>query len=299
MRYAITGGAGFIGSHLARLLLRHGHEVEIVDNFSTGTMANLAEIKFMIKFHDIDIREAQELGQALAGKDGIFHLAALTSVANSYDCRQEYEEVNVRGTQNVLEVAAEHQTKVVLASSSAVYGNPSAIPTPESADLRPENPYGITKLEDEILAKRYADRTDIVALRYYNMYGGDPGSSQAGVVSRFYRNVMSGSPPVIEGDGRQQRDFVHVEDAVQATMHAMEKKTGSLAINIGSGKSVSILELAALFIRCSGRGLVSSFGREPQGNVRESRADITLARELLGWEPQTKLEEWVESLFRR
>ena len=133
MRYAITGGAGLVGSHLARLLLREGHTVDIIDNLSTGTMENLSDIKFTVKFHNVDIRNRAELARILEGKDGIFHHAALTSVAGSYENRLEYEDVNVRGTQNVFDAAARTGTKVVFASSSAVYGNPDTVPTPECA----------------------------------------------------------------------------------------------------------------------------------------------------------------------
>ena len=297
--YAITGGAGFIGSHLAKLLVRQGHTVSIVDNLSAGNTANLAEIKDSIQFHKVDICDLAQLKQVLAGKDGIFHHAALTSVVESYKKEKEYYNVNVNGTKNVFDAAKETGTKIVFASSAGVYGNTDEIPTPESAKLNPVNPYGITKLEAEKLAQKYGKEFEIVGLRYYNVYGDNPATSSAGVISRFYQNVIESKSPVIDGDGSQLRDFVFVDDITNATCLAMEKKTGSVFINIGSGNAISILELANLFIKYSKKNLKPAFAKEPEGNVRASQADISLAKRLLGWKPQNKLEVWIQDLFRK
>lgn len=297
MDYAITGGAGFIGSHLAKMLVRQGHTVSIVDNLSGGSMANLSEIKDRIQFHNVDICDDAKLKQVLAGKDGIFHHAALTSVAESYKNEKEYYNVNVNGTRNVFDAAGETGTKIVFASSAGVYGKTVKIPTPESAELKPVNPYGITKLEAEKLAQKYGKDFEIVGLRYYNVYGDNPTASSSGVISKFYQNVVASESPVIDGDGLQVRDFVFVDDITNATYLAMEKKTGSVFINVGSGDAISILDLAHLFIKYSKKNLKPIFTKEPEGNVRASQADISLAKRLLGWQPQTKLEVWVESLF--
>ncbi len=248
MDYIITGGAGFIGSHLARVLLQQGHTVDVVDNLSTGNLLNLSEIKDKIKFHNIDIRDGVNLKKILAGKDGIFHHAALTSVIQSYQKEKEYFDVNVNGTQNIFEIAKKAGIKVVFASSSGVYGNTGTIPTPESAKLEPVNPYGITKMKAELLAEKYKE-CDLVGLRYYNVYGYNPTSLPSGVISRFYQNMIANKPLMIDGDGMQLRDFVFVGDVVQATVSAMEKDTGSGFINIGSGTATSILDLANLFIK--------------------------------------------------
>ncbi|MFZ1076171.1 MAG: NAD-dependent epimerase/dehydratase family protein [Nitrosotalea sp.] len=295
MDYVVTGGAGFIGSNLTKLLLQQGHKVDVIDNLSTGNRSNLSGIEDKIKFHNIDIRNDSEL-DILAGKDGIFHHAALTSVIQSYQKEKEYFDVNVNGTKNIFEIAQKTGTKVVFASSAGVYGNTSTIPTLESAELKPVNPYGVTKLKAELLAKKY--KCDLVGLRYYNVYGNNPAISSSGVISRFYQNIIANKPPVIDGDGQQLRDFVFVGDVVRATISAMEKDTGSAFINIGSGTTTSILDLANLFIKYSKKNLEPIFQKEPEGNVRASQADISLAKRLLGWEPETKLEEWVQNLFK-
>ncbi|MGI0046903.1 MAG: NAD-dependent epimerase/dehydratase family protein [Nitrosotalea sp.] len=297
MKYVITGGAGFIGSHLAKLLLQQGHTIDIVDNLCAGNISNLSEIKDRIKFHNIDIRNDTDIKKILAGKDGIFHHAALTSVAESYQKENEYFDVNVNGTKNIFDAAKKTGTKVVFASSSGVYGDTDKIPTQESEKRKPANPYGITKLESEIMAEKYGKDFDIVGLRYYNVYGNNPANSSTGVISRFYHNVIANKPPAIDGDGTHLRDFVFVGDVAKATILAMQKKTGSIFTNIGSGDTMSILDLANLFIKYSKKNLRPVFEKEQQGNVKASQADISLAKELLGWKPETKLEEWIESLF--
>lgn len=299
MKYVITGGAGYIGGHLARFLVKTGHTVDIIDNLSSGNLSNLSDIRNDVTFHKADIRNRTEIATIFSGKDGIFHHAALTSVSESYRKQEEYRDVNVEGTRNVFEAALKSGTKVVFASSAGVYGNTGTIPTPESAELQPANPYGVTKLEAEILARKYGRDIDIVGLRYYNVYGEHPENSSLGVISKFYRAVSEGRPPVIEGDGGQVRDFVSVNDVAKATVLAMEKKTGTVFINIGSGIPTTILDLANMFIRFSGSKAGPVFEAEQEGNVRASQADISLARQILGWEPETKLEEWVEGLFKR
>ncbi len=297
MKYAITGGAGFIGSHLAKMLLQQGHTVDVIDNLSTGTISNLSGIQDSMRFYKADIRDTSELEKILAGRDGIFHHAALTSVTESYQKKKEYSDVNVQGTKNVFDIAKKSGTKVVFASSASVYGNTNTVPTPESTELKPVNPYGTTKLEVENLAKNYGNDFDIVGLRYYNVYGNYPAISSAGVISRFYQNISSNKPPVIDGDGYQLRDFVYIDDVTRATYLAMGKKTGSVFINIGSGTATSILDLANFFIKYSKKDIKPVFEKEYEGNVRASQADISLAKRLLGWRPETKLEDWIQSLF--
>ncbi|HXU95355.1 MAG TPA: NAD-dependent epimerase/dehydratase family protein [Candidatus Nitrosotalea sp.] len=297
MNYVITGGAGFIGSHLAKALLEKGHSVKIIDNLSTGTKSNLDGILEKISFHGIDVLDYKSLEKVLQGSQGIFHLAALTSVPESYLKQKEYHDVNVLGTENIFQIAKKFHIKTVFASSSSVYGNTKNIPTPESEKRDPINPYGITKLEAEDLALQYSKHCDIVGLRYYNVYGQDM-IAGTGVITQFYQNIQRQKPPVIDGDGGQLRDFVHIDDVVRATISAMEKDTGSTFINIGTGTATSILQLANMFIKYSGLDTKPVSVNEKEGNVRASQADVSLAKRLLDWKPQTKLEDWIESLYK-
>ena len=297
MNYVITGGAGFIGSHLAKTLLEKGHTLKVIDNLSTGTKSNLKGVLEKISFHDIDVLDYQGLEKIIQGSDGIFHLAALTSVPESYLKQKEYHDVNVLGTENVFQIAKKFHIKTVFASSSSVYGNTKNIPTPESDKKSPINPYGVTKLEAENLAVQYSKHCTIVGLRYYNVYGQDM-ITGTGVITQFYQNIQRQKPPVIDGDGGQLRDFVHIQDVVQATISAMEKDTGSTFINIGTGTATSVLQLANMFIKYSGLDTKPVSVNEKEGNVRASQADVSLAKRLLGWRPQTKLEDWIESLYK-
>ncbi|MHB8545709.1 MAG: GDP-mannose 4,6-dehydratase [Nitrosotalea sp.] len=298
MNYVITGGAGFIGSHLARSLVERGDLVDVIDNLSTGNISNLDDIKHKISFHKTDILDYDPLKGIMKNKDGIFHLAALVSVPESFVKQIEYNDVNVLGTENMFRLAKKFHIKTVFASSSSVYGNTKNIPTLESEQLDPVNPYGITKLKAENLAKEYCKHCDIVGLRYYNVYGNTMIHSGTGVISQFYQSIQNNKPLEIDGGGEQLRDFVHVQDVVQATISAMEKNTGSSFINIGSGTAISISSLANLFIKYSGSHLTTIFKEQREGNVLASQADIAFAKKLLGWQPQTTLEDWIKNLYK-
>lgn len=298
MNYVITGGAGFIGSHLARSLVERGDAVDVIDNLSTGNMSNLGSIEEKISFHNLDILDYDSLEGIVKNKDGIFHLAALVSVPGSFVKQIEYNNVNVLGTENMFRMAKKFHIKTVFASSSSVYGNTKNIPTPESEPLDPVNPYGITKLKAENLAKEYCKHCDIVGLRYYNVYGNAMIHSGTGVISQFYQGIQNNKPLTIDGNGEQLRDFVNIQDVVQATIYAMEKNTGSGFINIGSGTAISISSLANLFIKYSGSHLTTTFKEQREGNVLASQADISLAKKLLGWQPQTTLEDWIKNLYK-
>lgn len=297
MNYIITGGAGFIGSHLARFLLEKGDSVSIIDNLSRGNISNLDDILDKASFHNLDILDYENLEKILQDADGIFHHAALTSVPESYVKQKEYEDVNFTGTENIFKIAKKFHIKTVFASSSSVYGNTKTVPTSESEKRNPINPYGMTKLRAENLAEDYSKYCDIVGLRYYNVYGEGMTSTGAGVISQFYQKIQNQKPPVIDGNGEQLRDFVFIGDVIKATTEAMEKDIGSCFINIGSGIAISIICLANLFIKYSGLNLKPTFVPEKEGNVRASQADIFLAKKLLGWQPQTKLEDWIKSLY--
>lgn len=298
MNYIITGGAGFIGSHLARHLVERGDSVEIIDNLSTGNISNLDGITNKVSFHKIDILDYNSLEDIIKNTDGIFHHAALVSVPESFLKQKLYEDVNVNGTENIFKIAKKFHIKTVFASSSSVYGNTKNIPIQESEKLVPINPYGMTKLEAENLARAYSKYCDIVGLRYYNVYGNTMISSGMGVISQFYQNMQKQRPPVIDGNGEQLRDFVHVQDVIHATISAMEKNTGSIFLNIGSGNAISVLNLAKLFIKYSGLDIMPVFEKQKEGNVMTSQADISLAKKLLDWKPQTTLEDWIKNLYK-
>ena len=298
MNYIITGGAGFIGSHLARHLVGRGDSVGIIDNLSTGNISNLDDITDKVSFHKINILDYDSLEGIIKNTDGIFHHAALVSVPESFLKQKLYTDVNVKGTENIFKVAKKFHIKTVFASSSSVYGNTKNIPTPESEKLVPINPYGMTKLEAENLARDYSKYCDIVGLRYYNVYGNTMISSGMGVISQFYQNMQRQRPPVIDGNGEQLRDFVHIQDVVHATISAMEKNTGSIFLNIGSGTAISIINLAKLFIKYSGLDMTPVFEKQKEGNVMTSQADISLAKKLLDWKPQTTLEDWIKNLYK-
>ena len=252
MNIAVTGGAGFIGSHIVEKLVGRGDNVIVIDNLQTGKKENLKTVWDKIYFLEMDIRNFDLLKTELKNIDGIFHEAALASVQDSFVKPKEYHDVNVKGTENIFKLAKEFGFKVVYASSSSVYGNPIKIPINEESGKNPINPYAQTKLDDEIIAKKYAkEGVRIIGLRYFNVFGERQSKNYAGVIKLFLERIENHNPPIINGDGSQIRDFVYVEDVVQANIMALESNVENAFINIGTGKTVSILELANQIIRSS------------------------------------------------
>ncbi|MGI0011437.1 MAG: NAD-dependent epimerase/dehydratase family protein [Nitrosopumilaceae archaeon] len=297
MNLMVTGGAGFIGSHLVKYLINQGHSVIVLDNLHGGTVKNLSNVINKIEFLNIDILDYEKLRNAVKNVDGVFHEAALTVVQESFTRQKEYYNVNVKGTENILKLAKEFDFKVVHASSSSVYGNTTKIPIKEDCERRPLNPYGNTKLEAEYMAEKYAKLgTRVIVLRYFNVYGKGQSSAYAGVITKFIDCITSHKPPVINGDGLQVRDFVFVDDVARANLLAMESKVNFSFINIGTGMSVSILDLANMIIQASGLAIKPIYNETLEGNIRTSLADISLAKKLLNWEPQTKLEGWLNEI---
>jgi UDP-glucose 4-epimerase len=298
MRFVVTGGAGFIGSHLTKLLVNSGYSVDVVDNMHRGNLANLREVINKIKLHQIDILDFAAIKELVKGADGIFHQAALTSVIESYAQKQRYFDVNVRGTENIFKIANEYGIKVVYASSSSVYGNPHTTPISEEFERNPINPYGITKLEDELLAKKYSEiGTKIIGLRYFNVYGSGQNLDYAGVITKFFDNIMKNKSPVIFGDGTQVRDFVSVEDVAKANLLSMQSQFDFGFINIGTGIGTSIKELAKIMISLSGKQLELIHGNLPEGDVKSSQADTAFARQTISWQYATPLSEGLRKFF--
>ena len=298
MDFVITGGAGFIGSHIAKQLVNTGHNVTILDNLSNGKKKNLTTIMDKIKFVNGDIRDFNLLKNTLKNTDGVFHQAALASVQESFVKEQEYRDVNVGGTENILKLAKEFNFKVVYASSSSIYGNPEKIPIKESNQKNPINPYAITKLDDESLAIKYAQMgVRVIGLRYFNVFGKGQSKEYAGVLKLFLEKIRDGLPPKINGDGLQFRDFVYVEDVVNANIMSMDSNINHEFFNVGTNTSITILDLAKSIIKSSGLDIEPIFGPALEGDVQKTIANIDLIKDKIGWKPTVFLEKWIEDII--
>ena len=296
MKYAVTGGAGFIGSHLVKKLVERGNEVIVIDNLNTGKKQNIEKISKKIDFFEVDIRDFSAIEDILKNVDGIFHEAALASVQDSFRIPDEFFDVNVNGTENIFKIAKKLGIKVVYASSSSVYGNPISIPIKENDDKNPFNPYAKTKLEDDKLAEKYAKNgLKVIGLRYFNVFGPRQSKEYAGVIKLFLERIQQGLSPLINGDGLQVRDFVYVDDVVNANILAMESDIDSEFFNIGTNSVVSVLDLANMIIKFSGLKLKPIHRPPVPGDVKATQADITKAKMMLKWKPTTSLKDWLKS----
>lgn len=297
MKFIVTGGLGFIGSHMVERLLNSGHSVIVIDNLRGGKAENLANVQSQIDFFEIDVCDHSKLKNIAKDTDGIFHQAALTSVQESFVKKSDYDLVNVDGTENVLKIAHEIGIKVVFASSASVYGNPTTIPIREDSPRLPLNPYGESKLKAELLIEKYVKMgTDIVALRSFNVYGPRQNISYAGVITKFLENIKKQKPPIIYGNGTQVRDFVFVGDVVNANILAMTTKIDHYFINIGTGIATTINDLAKIILDCYNLSLVPMYVEPLPGDIQDSIANIELAKSILHWEPQMTLKKWVMDL---
>jgi len=294
----VTGGAGFIGSHLTKYLIKKGHSVSVIDSLRRGSFENLREIKDQIDFQEIDILDYEKMKNIAKNADGIFHQAALGSIPQSFKEPEEYHRVNAIGTENVLKLAKEFGFKVVYASSSSVYGNQDKFPIKEDAEKKPLNPYGQSKLESEQFAKKYADDgVKVIGLRYFNVFGIGQNPNYAGVIPKFIERLVQHKPPIIYGDGNQLRNFTFVDDVVEANILAFENKIERSFMNIATGVMTSVKELATIMIRLSGLSIESTYEKARDGDIEKSQADISLAKNLINWVPKTTLEEGLEKIF--
>ena len=299
MRFVVTGGAGFVGSHLVKLLVREGHQVKVIDNLHTGKMRNLEEVIADIEFCELDIQDFDSMEKELRDIDGVFHQAALTVVQDSFKMTDKYHSVNVNGTENIFKIAQKNNFKVVYASSSSVYGHQDVVPILENFDKKPINPYGKTKLDDEVLAEKYAkQRVRIIGLRYFNIFGKGQTLEYAGVIIKFLDRLRDKKSPMIFGTGSQIRDFIHVEDIAKANLLAMESDVSFTHANIGTGNSISILELAKIMIDISGLKLEPIMEKALEGDIEKSQSDNSLARKLFDWKPERKLEDWLKETIK-
>jgi len=298
VKFVITGGAGFIGSHIAKHLVEKNHDVTVIDNLSRGRLENLSKIKEEIVFRKMDILDFDSLKEVIFNSDGIFHQAALTSVPESFTQKEKYHNVNVKGTENIFKLAKEFRKKVVYASSSSIYGNTTTIPIHENSEKNPINPYGVTKLDDEKLAKKYHNLgLSVIGLRYFNVYGIGQTNDYAGVITKFIDQINVNKSPIIFGDGTHTRDFISVEDIAKANLLSMESNTDFSFLNIGTGISTSIKELAELMIELSEKKLEISFDDLPLGDVKDSLADVSLAKKLINWNYETSLKNGLKKFF--
>ena len=291
MRYAVTGAAGFIGSHLTETLEEAGHEVVGIDSFTD--------------YYDLALKEENAAGRPLqrvdlaadeidfSGLDGVFHLAGQPGVRSFGDVFDRYVRRNVLATQRVFEAAVRSGVKVVFASSSSIYGEAEKYPTPEDTPPRPLSPYGITKLSCEHLSRAY-ERSfglDCVVLRYFTIYG--PRQRPDMAFTRIATHLATGTPFELYGDGLQSRGFTYVDDTVVATIAAME--AGSGTYNVGGGTEATMLDAIAIFERLAGRPLELRRLEAVKGDQRRTNADTTRIRTELGWEPRTSLEDGLKA----
>jgi UDP-glucose 4-epimerase len=287
----ITGGAGFIGSHLAGRLLRDGRRVRIFDNFSTGKRTNLAELRGEAEVIEGDLRDPAAVRRAMGGVELVFHQGALPSVPRSVHDPHTCNAVNVDGTLNVLLAARDAGARrVVVASSSSVYGNTPALPKVETMALWPRSPYAVSKLAAEqyavIFPALYGLET--VVLRYFNVFGPrqDPDSPYSGVIARFCTAAITGRPFTVHGDGRQTRDFSYVENVVMANLlAAVVPEASGEVFNIAGGQRTALLDVVAILNRLTGQELPVVHEPPRPGDIRDSLADIGRARRVLGYEP--------------
>lgn len=295
--YLVTGGAGFIGSHIVTELVRRGETVRVLDNFASGKRANLDAVQEKVRIHEKDICDLENIRPEFEGMDCVIHLAALPSVARSIADPLGSNLVNVTGTLNVLVAARDAKVKrLVFAASAAAYGDNPVIPRVESLVPNPLSPYALQKLAGEyycqVFVRLYG--LEAVALRYFNIFGPrqDPSSPYTGVLSKFIAAYLRGNPPIIFGDGEQSRDFTYVENVVDATLRACAAPQASgNVINVGSGKSHTLNQTIASLNGIFGRDVKPEYGPPRPGDVRHSQADITLARQLLGYRPLVNFEE--------
>ena len=299
MRYLITGGAGFIGSHLVEHLVAAGDDVTVLDDLSSGRRANLAAVRGQIRFIRGSVTDLNTCRRAVERVDCVLHHAAVTSVQRSVDEPVVTHQVNATGTLNVLLAARDKGVRrVVYAGSTSAYGNPATLPNSEEHVTRPLSPYAASKLagEDYCVACQATYGLETVVLRYFNIFGPrqDPNSQYAAVVPRFITTALAGEPPTIFGDGKQTRDFVFIANVVHANVLAARAPAADVSgqvFNIGSGKGVSVNQLWEHIRRLAGVPLAPVYTQGRAGEVRDSVADLARAGRLLGYAPIVDFEE--------
>lgn len=295
----ITGGGGFIGGHLSESLLGEGADVTVVDNFATGKRANIEKIKAHIRLVECDINDTDRITDAMRGVDTVFHLAAIPSVPRSIDEPVPSHRANVDGTFSVLLAAKTAGVRrVVYAGSSSAYGDNPAPRKREDMPWAPKSPYAVQKLTGELYTLQFDAHFGVegAVLRYFNVFGPrqDPASRYAGVIPLFISQIKRGEPPRINGDGSITRDFTYIDNVVDATKRAgIVPEARGKVFNAACGTSFSLMELVAAINGALGTAIAPTHGPERKGDIKASRADISLAQSILGYEPHVSFEEGI------
>ncbi len=298
MVWSITGGAGFIGSNLARRLVAQGREVRVFDNFSTGKRGNLNDLYGKVEVVEGDLRDFALVMEAMEGTEVAFHLAALPSVFRSVKAPATTNEVNVTGTLNVLQAArARGVRRVIYASSSSVYGDSAELPKQEAMVPNPISPYAVSKLAGEYYCQSFSSlySLETVVLRYFNVYGPyqDPTSEYSGVIAKFITSLLAGESVTVYGDGEQSRDFTFVEDVLDATILAAtcSPRCSGMVFNVARGQRASLRDLIRILGQACGRAPQVVYEEPRPGDVRHSEAQISKIEEMLSFRPKVSLEE--------
>lgn len=307
-RYLVTGGAGFIGSHLVHALVERGERVRVLDDFSTGRRQNLRDVMEQIELVEGSLADPKAVERAVVGVNCILHQGAKPSVPRSIQDPLGTHEANATGTLNLL-VAARGAgvSRIVYASSSSIYGDTPTLPKEERMLPEPRSPYAVSKLSAELYCRAFhgVHGLETVSLRYFNVFGPrqDPSSEYAAVIPKFIMAMLAGQPPTIFGDGKQSRDFTYVTDVVEANLRATQvSRASGAAINVACGEGHTLLQLVSLLNEILGTDLEPIFGPPRQGDVRHSVASTLLASELLDFEARVSFREGLERTvewFRR
>ncbi|HQG46429.1 MAG TPA: SDR family oxidoreductase [bacterium] len=304
--YLVTGGAGFIGSHIVETLLQRGEKVRVLDNFSTGKRENIKPFLDKIELFEGDVRSYHIVRDAVDGSDFVLHQAALPSVPRSVKDPITSNEVNVVGTLNILDAARDAKVKrLIYASSSSIYGDLETLPKTEDMLPKPLSPYAVAKLAGEkycqVFTKIYGLET--VSLRYFNVFGPrqDPCSQYSAVIPKFIDLIRNGQPPLVHGDGEQSRDFTYVANVVHANLLACEKGLEELpgeVFNIACGKRITINTLIRYINELFGTNIEAQYSEPRAGDVKHSLANIGKARQFLGYEPQVEFRKGLEKVVQ-
>ncbi len=295
--YLVTGGAGFIGSHIVRRLVADGHRVRVLDNLSTGNMDKLADVIDRVEFIEGDLRQEADCQAACAGVEMVFHEAALPSVPRSVEDPQTFHDNNIDGTFQLFLAAKDAGCRrIIYAASSSAYGDQPTQPKRETMLPAPLSPYALNKLVGEYYARVFYESygLEAISLRYFNVFGPhqDPSSHYAAAISAFVSAILRGEEPIVYGDGEQTRDFTHIDNVVEANMlAAAAKTTQGQVINVACGQSVTINQVITTINKLLGTDHKPQYAPPRAGDVMHSLADITLAREVIGYAPHLMFED--------